>query len=474
MNITAKYNFEGNKGDALVWEVLLISIYGDIATSSTIYTETLASSTSKTYSLDLSAYSVLAGPCPEIFECDTILYPLPVQITKVISNQLEGVECNELPTGLPYKGDMNNPMIMATQQGAYGSFGVVVQLPQNLSQNMVSNFLVGVRKAGSTDVLGYAPVTSTSGTTYVYFNANSGVNAINYNTYYEVVVGYDTNGNGVLDPSEVVYVYGMQDNAAESSPQDKAVVVESDDYQSALTYLTNLTSVSWIALPAASDLLNAFINPSSPPPGSNATTFTLYSNDPDLKCPIGAYWTQCGDDTGSATANFYTFPNGSSVSNEVAGSSTFEYFLWTQISDPNVKTVVDAYFASNPNASQHTFNLEPFDTTIHFSDKELLGAYSDLNLAFGTIELTGSLSIIVNKDPIFGTIYLNSISYNAGFNDIYDFYFFQKDKLQLNTSAAILQAGYGTLGNAGRVFESSVNFSGTVTSEYEFGSSYVY
>lgn len=389
---------------------------------------------------------------------------LPVQLT-IYSNQISGVECNKLPTGLPYKSstpgvvsDYNNPMIMGTQYGTYGSFAVIVN---GIPQNMISKFFVGVRKAGSTNILGYAQAQAGPTPTYVYFNANSGVNAANFNAYYEVVVGYDANGNGVFDPSEVVYEYGNQDNAAESSPQDKIITVESDDYSDATTYLTNQAN-SWYTsyfLPNAAELLRTFINPRHTPNGATASTFTLYSNNPDLKCPVGAYWTQSGT-TGVATANLYTSSAGSPAATEVENSRTFLFLLYDQMN--NLKSTVEAYFASNPSSSTYTSSVVPFTERIHFSDDD--GYYSDVNLAYGTVPMTGHVQVVVQKNAL-GLLTLSSVYYDASFNDLYDFYIYANktgDPAQLSQHAAPLQAGYGTLGTGGRVFESNVNFSKTV------------
>jgi len=379
---------------------------------------------------------------------------VPVQLT-IYSNQISGVECNKLPTGKPYKGDFNNPMIIGTQYGTYGSFAVIVN---GIPQNMISKFFVGVRKAGSTNILGYAQAQAGPTPTYVYFNAQSGVNAANFNAYYEVVVGYDANGNGVFDPSEVVYEYGNQDNAAESSPQDKIIVVENDDYQDATTNLTNKVNLLSYFLPTATELLRTFINPSHTPNGTTATTFTLYSNDPDLKCPVGAYWAQSGT-AGMATANLYTSTTASPAANEVEHSDTFLSLLYEQMN--LLIPTVDAYFANNPSESTYVSNVISFTKTVHFSDLD--GQFSDVNLAYGTVTISGSLQVIVDKN-LLGIATLESAHFSASFDDLYDFYIYankNEDPFQLSQHAAPLQAGYGTLGTPGRVFESNVNFSDT-------------
>jgi len=98
-----------------------------------------------------------------------------------------------LPTGLPYKSnkpgisDYNNPMIMGTQYGTYGSVSVIVE---KLPSNRIAKFMVGVREAGSKKILGYAFVHPAPERTYVYFNAKPGTNVPTLKTFYEVVVGY--------------------------------------------------------------------------------------------------------------------------------------------------------------------------------------------------------------------------------------------------------------------------------------------
>ncbi|MCE0483293.1 MAG: hypothetical protein LV479_03530 [Methylacidiphilales bacterium] len=208
-------------------------------------------------------------------------------------------------------------------------------------------------------------------------------------------------------------------------------------------------------------MLNAFVFPGSTPLGANPSTFTLYSNDPNLKQPLGENWTQSGS-AGSATAPFYTFNTSSTTSQAVQGSATFNYLLTSELA--KLKPTVLAYFAANPTATQYTSPVIPFSDQEAFSAHETLGFFSDLNLAFGTVVFNGTYQVTVRQSDLTVT----NLTYDGTFNDLFNFYFYATDHvIPLNRPASEVQAGYPTLGSGGQVYESQVQFSGTDTS-YSF------
>jgi len=388
---------------------------------------------------------------------------IPAQITKVFSNQFTGLEFNGLPTGLPYHGDLNNPMIMGCNTGTTANLSLVID---KVPTSFIAKFFVGVRQAGQTTILASTQAQLAPTRTHLQFSAidgTGGSDGSNSSNKYEIILGYDANGNGQLDPSEVSIVYAGSGTSSSSSPQDKVVVITQSDYTKAATYLQNNVitssgSVLAFLFPTAASFAQTFINPATEPPGAASTYFTLYSNDPNLKHPLGANWTASGS-VGSATAAFYTFNATSNISSLVANSKSIKQIILNQIALQ--KGTVLAYFAANPTATVYDSpNLPYTASNFSFSD---LDPRSDLWLTFGSVNtLTGHFQFTATKN---GTaIDLTDANYDGTFTDLYDFYYFASAKYfvwetGLNKSGATLQAGYPTLGNSGEVFESKVVFS---------------
>ena len=67
---------------------------------------------------------------------------VPMEIKKVISDQISGNDANKLPTGKAYVGDDNNPMLMASRTGVKTNVAVIIDIPSAFAPKM----LVGVRK----------------------------------------------------------------------------------------------------------------------------------------------------------------------------------------------------------------------------------------------------------------------------------------------------------------------------------------
>ena len=395
---------------------------------------------------------------------------VPVQITKVISNQFTGLEFNELPTGLPYSdpvkraahlvSDYNNPLIMACNSGTTANLSLAIS---GIPASLVSKFLVGVRQAGATTILASTPVQLDPTRTLLQFPANNGAQK------YQVVIGYDANGNGLLDPNEASLVYAGTGGTDPTSNQDKVYVTTLNDYTSAVSYLEDYTTdtisgtIKAALYPNAAALTKTFLDSTTAPLCSSQTTFTLYSNDPDLKHPLGANWTANGS-AGSATANFYTYNSSTSLCTDVATSNSIKSIILGQIAAQ--KATVLAYFSANPTATSYTSsNISYSSPNFSFST---LDPRSDAFYSLGSVDtLQGHFQFTASKSTILGatTINVTALSFDGTLSDPFDFYFLSSQALLHN--GAMVQAGYPALGTSGRVFDSYVTFS-VPTSSYTY------
>jgi len=99
----------------------------------------------------------------------TLLLLVPFDIEEVISDQISGNEANKLPTAF-YKGATNNPMLMATRTGVEAHLAIKMKVPEWCA----SKVLVGVRKVGTTNILGSTTSVALPGKTFVSFDAIAG------------------------------------------------------------------------------------------------------------------------------------------------------------------------------------------------------------------------------------------------------------------------------------------------------------
>jgi len=121
---------------------------------------------------------------------------LPIDIKEVASDQINDNECNKLPTA-KFADEPNNPMLMATRSGVRAHLAIKVNSPEGLRDKVY----VGARKVGAAAILGSVKVKAPNEKIKLEFDALPG------HEIYEVVAGYDQNGNASLDNDEAKIVF---------------------------------------------------------------------------------------------------------------------------------------------------------------------------------------------------------------------------------------------------------------------------
>ena len=308
---------------------------------------------------------------------------VPVDITKLISDQISGNEANELPDGLPYKGDSNNPILMATRSGTTANIAVQITAPSLTSPKL----LVGVRKVQSDNngaILGATSAQLAPAKTLIQFTAESfhASDSKDTSNLYEVVAGYDSNGDGILSNSEAAVVFAATDGTT-TPPHDKFRVVTKDYYDSSESTLENFTNVGGFA----GNFLDSFLTGSAIP-GAVASTFTLTSTYPGLSHPLGAVWSTPGN---SASAILNTFGATTTESTATANSNAIHQIIDSTINSQKAEIVT--YFVLNPTVASHdfTYSIPSSAGSVDFIKTE--GGTSPLGLAFGKVTLTGSFTV---------------------------------------------------------------------------------
>lgn len=384
---------------------------------------------------------------------------LPVDIKEVISDQISGNEANKLPDGKPYKGDDNNPILMASRSGVKVDIAARVAFPSTFA----GKILLGVRKVGGSTVVKSGTAAVAPDKTLLEFDAEEfhASSGSDLSNVYEVVAGYDSNGNGSLEQSEVSVVFLKTPGVDSSAPHDKFRAVTKQFFDNSATTLEN--DSNYFGTGIAGSLLNAFITGSTPP-GATTSTFTLTSTYPGLSHPLGAVWSSSND----AAANLYTFADGSNVSNSVENSNFVHQTLDETLEKQ--KAEIATYFVQHPSESQHDF---PFDYTgskdFNTTDPGIL--FSDLGKAFGKVTISGQMTATCS--PIDTTdrhkFWVIKIVCSGNFEDLYDYNYYGGANYSAPAlQAACVEAGYATLSTpsrpSGRVFKDRVEFQNTVNS----------
>ncbi|HWM23944.1 MAG TPA: hypothetical protein VNP98_03910 [Chthoniobacterales bacterium] len=378
---------------------------------------------------------------------------LPVEIQEVISDQISGNEANKLPTGEAYVGDDNNPMLMASRNATTAHLAVRIDVPSALA----SSILVGVKKTGSSTVATTVPAVAAPAKTLIEFDAEEfhASNSSDLSNLYEVVAGYDSNGDGTLQQGEIGVVFDKTPGVDASPPHDKFRVVTKQLFDSSATDVEDAASIPGTGLAGA--LLGSFITGENVS-GAAVSTFTLTSADPGLSHPVGAVWSA----SNTATAPLNTFLEGTAPSDDVE-ESTFVYELLDEKIEEQKAEIV-TYFVMNPTVAYHDFTFN-FTGSRDFNETDPGILFSELGKAFGKVAISGTFT--ARCAPI-GTpdqhrFWVMQIDYSGNFEDLYDFSFFGGASYYGPAmQAACVQAGYATLSTqarpSGRVFKNRVEF----------------
>jgi hypothetical protein len=360
----------------------------------------------------------------EYFESILNVTVLKVDIDKVLSAQFSGADVNRLPPMGTY-ADKNKPMLM----GCTVDGDACVMVKVSVDSSIASHTYVGVRKKGETAILD-SNLIIYGGLSPLSWDCLGG------DSVYEVVAGYDLNGNVGLDPDEVCAVY-----------PDGVRVFTQDEYDACETYLYGVaTGGSFASLSTAAELLFFFLLG-----GEDDTSVSV--SDAYLYHPVGVQWAGA-----TGPCSIYNFVN----LDKVVAATEFrrravQDAAWFH------RIEIETYFHDHPGTS-HTFG--PWSCTLPYfifpDTGSLTGTDADMYFAFAQVHDFTVTSYSVKLQDSSGAWDVKAITAAGHFSDLYDF---DITAGGFSIPAAKVQAGYPTLGSAGRVFkESQVNFNGSWTS----------
>jgi hypothetical protein len=373
---------------------------------------------------------------------------LTVAITEVISDQISGNECNKLPTAY-FKGEPNNPMLMATRSGVNAHLAIRIDVPSG-SESLV---YVGVRKIGTQTILGSAQSKALPEKVLLQFNAIAG------HETYEVIAGGDLNKNSRLDDSEAMIVFAKTPKTDASGVAttthlgllDKLTIVTETQFESSKS--STINNNVW-GTDYAGDLISAFAHgTTSVPEATVASGIDLYSNTPGLSHPVGARWdASCHD-----TTYRFTFADGTEASDDFEESTALEQIIDEVIRD-NLGSLIVQTNTTSTVCAPITFSKS---RNLLETEDSLIG-FNELGLAFGKVTISGSITVTARKTGA-NSIFVESVAFSGNFDDLYDFAYGSGGKAR---EAAIVQAGYATLAkapepNSGKVFFTRLQFSGS-------------
>ncbi|MCX8495664.1 MAG: hypothetical protein ORN51_05715, partial [Akkermansiaceae bacterium] len=368
---------------------------------------------------------------------------IPVDIEEVISDQIAENDANKLPTAF-FKGEPNNPMLMATRTGQKAKLRVKMASAD-------PRVYVGARKHGTQTVLGSASVTAA--TVPLEFDV-----AAKSHEIYEIVAGYDANINSKLDDSEAVVVFKKTPLGTATDSQnllDRIIIV---DQGQADTSKTEAISYGGYPLTAYSgELIDAFAKGSTTAPNAMMTSpITIASRQPNLSHPLGEKWNASNQDI----THRFTYADGSPASNEAETSNALAEIVKNIIAENKANMLAYTGPEEWPLSPYYNFN----------ETKDLVKTESlwdnVLGPAFGKIDFIGRLRVSYKK--INTTIQVGGVEVIGSFDDIYDWAYggpkfsflgFTFDPRE----PAMVQAGHATLSkaphpNAGKVFFTRVEY----------------
>jgi hypothetical protein len=375
---------------------------------------------------------------------------LPIDIEEVISDQIAGNDANKLPTAY-FKGEANNPMLMATRSGQKAKLRV------KMASSTDPKIYVGARKNGTQAILGYASVTAAVVPLEIDVPANS-------HDIYEIVAGYDTNSNSKLDDSEVVTTFKktpLKDDKGATATDtqnllDRVIIV--DEGQAGTSKTEAISYGGYIGTAYSGELIDAFAKGATTTPNATATSpVTIISKQRGLSHPVGAKW----DTSNQDTTHRFTYADGSPASNEAETSKALAEIVKKIIADKKADMLAYTGPEEWPVSPYYDFN----------ETKDLVKTESlwdnVLGPAFGKIDFIGRLRVSYKKINA-TTIQVGGVEVIGSFDDIYD-WAYGGPKLSFlgftfdPREPAMVQAGHATLSkaphpNAGKVFFTRVEY----------------
>ena len=381
--------------------------------------------------------TIKCGDCSTVETRTIRVVVVDIQITRIISDQDPGVECNMLPP--PASADWTSPpMHMATRTD--GKAYITVEHTTTPQQNDNRAFL-GIYGVLQNDVI-KSTVINTNKMPLI-FGENSR-DDIELNVL--VVAGVDTDGNGNLDLNEI----------SSSIRSERAIrVIPFGSYKRSFDLLNDNTTFTQST---SSNLLKAFLGNTIPEQARSDGTTIVSNLDFRLTHPEGANWVQTNN-SGDCVADIaeYIFDDDTDASMLISNGDRFHTFIRERIDStkaqikqaalerlqvqPNTNPVVDVFIN----------RAEEFQAGDMFGFDFLNNL--DLFAAFKWVHINGTLSIHVDRN----TLMVDKIEVDFRVTDLYDFDY---EQLQfVIRDAAKVQIGFSSHGgkSVGEIFENVVD-----------------
>lgn len=248
-----------------------------------------------------------------------------------------------------------------------------------------------------------------------------------------VILGYDVNGDGVLQASEVI-----------KESRYKIKITEAFTYGVEVAQLVLGSS----APGCGGDFLRAFVD-DLPVEGNNtANLVQIQINSPSLAHNVGVLFGENG--SGPIRNNYFNSQN--QMAENIRNSRELNRVIRTRILGAGpLLSQVPEYFNTHPEAMDHTFNASYNDIIAYGIDP--IADDPNLFLAFGRASINFNLTFKVRRSD--GAV--TEVAITGGTqSDLYDWDY------QINPGQARVQAGYNSLGSAGHIFSSTVDITGSI------------
>jgi hypothetical protein len=386
-------------------------------------------------------------------------------ITEVISDQIAGNKANRLPT-LHYGGHPNNPMLMGTRSGQNAKLRVSVLINPKHAPGM----FVGARVVGTTQILGStAFIPAAISTLDLAFKAQDGTKL------YEIVVGYDTDKDGRLDPSEAKNVFQKTPKINKNGTpysggdptyalMDKILIATRNDCIRAGHETAEYDFDLEATHDTGSDLMGMFSRGETTVPGVSATVWkqildaNKIPSPQGLSHPLGAKWNAANQ---SETFKLI-FPFNSNLGSKVHESDGFKLLINRSINRlilANKAALLAAATTSVKESNPILFT----DDQISFETSDYR---SDVHLALGKCDANGTITFKYRKS-LSGGLEILEFKCDGFVTDLYDWAYGTSltipiyGQIDLTKDAAITQAAFATLTDprwtySGRVFFTNV------------------
>lgn len=352
-------------------------------------------------------------------------------------------ECNQLPPLV--NPSVNIPMLVGAREGSTAA--LVVKSVNVWPEELTNKALVGVRRQGEEGTITTVSV-ARSGDDVPIEITSSGEGQV-----YEIVAGFDLDDDRQLTQDEIKF----------SLPEHILVrPIPQSDYDRAFSTIDGpLGWSTFFIVSIAQDFMSVFLGLQDTIPGSTRTIDAITLHDQDH--PTGQKWTgSC-----SAPVFHFIFPEGSDFSNTFESSSQVQQAVHRNCIAPHAAEIRE-FFAAPDSPSRAVFPRDLGTGQRWNCEVSISGVRAWLPQHPGIAGALGAVQFVIEDLEA-------EILHNAGFfervkyrgrvdRDIFDF---NVKKWPFNEEGALLQAGYPTLGAAGRPFLTSVEFT-YETTEWNF------